>query len=110
MGQSRPLFLHYSSFSQCKHKYKTNLTINYNRVDRVLGTRTWGSRMEGADESTELWWHPLIRILCLQSLGGQEVMIFCVKVKKDDIEIRFDFGKNNVIRSSKLCDQIGRLL
>ena len=25
----------------------------------MLGTRTWGGRMEGADESTELWQHPL---------------------------------------------------
>ena len=24
----------------------------------MLGSRTRGGRMEGADESTELWWHP----------------------------------------------------
>ena len=24
----------------------------------MLGTQTQGSRMEGIDESTELWWHP----------------------------------------------------
>ena len=24
----------------------------------MLGTRTWGDRMEGTDESTELWWNP----------------------------------------------------
>ena len=27
-------------------------------MDGVLGTRTQGSRMEGAGESTELWRHP----------------------------------------------------
>ena len=28
------------------------------RVDGVLGTRTQGGKMEGADESAELWRHP----------------------------------------------------
>ena len=31
------------------------LTINGIRVDGVLGIRTRDRRMEGADESTELW-------------------------------------------------------
>ena len=32
---------------------------NYTIIqDGVIGTRTQGSRMEGADKSTELWWHP----------------------------------------------------
>ena len=25
----------------------------------MLGTRTWGGRMVGADDSTELWRHPM---------------------------------------------------
>ena len=29
-----------------------------------LGTRTWGGRMEGADESTELWRHPTTELFC----------------------------------------------
>ena len=29
----------------------------------MLGSRTQGGRMEGADESTELWWHPNIFFL-----------------------------------------------
>ena len=33
-------------------------------VDGMLGTRTWGGRIEGADESTELWRHPLGMLLC----------------------------------------------
>ena len=39
-------------------KYSTNLTINDKSVDGVVGTRTWGGRMVGADEITELWWPP----------------------------------------------------
>ena len=39
-------------------KYSTNLTINDKSIDGVLGTRTRGGRMVGADESTELWRHP----------------------------------------------------
>ena len=34
------------------------------RVDGVLGTRTWGGRMEGSDESTELWRHPRYLNVC----------------------------------------------
>ena len=37
-----------------------NATLNDKTVDGVLGTRTRGRRMEGADESTELWRHPLL--------------------------------------------------
>ena len=39
-------------------KYSTNLTINDKSINGMLGSQTQGSRMEGADESTELWWHP----------------------------------------------------
>ena len=52
MGQTRPLFCLFSFFSH--DKYSTN-TINDKSIDGVLGTRTWGSVMVGADESTELW-------------------------------------------------------
>ena len=41
-------------FSHCMDKYSTNLTINEKTVDGMLGSRTWGGRMEGADKSTEL--------------------------------------------------------
>ena len=44
-------------FSQ--DKYSTNLTINDESGDGVLGAQTWGGRMVGADKSTELWWHPI---------------------------------------------------
>ena len=45
-------------FSHRMDKSSTNLTIIEKSVDGMLGSRTWGGRMEGADKSTELWWHP----------------------------------------------------
>ena len=33
-------------------------TIHDKSIDGVLGTRSRGGRMVGADKSTELWWHP----------------------------------------------------
>ena len=51
-------FCLFSFFSQYKDKYSTNLTIIYKNIDCVLGSQTRGSRMEGTDESTELWRHP----------------------------------------------------
>ena len=56
MGQTRPLFYLFRSFSH--DKYSTNLTRNDKSIDGVLGTQTRGGRMVGADESTELWRHP----------------------------------------------------
>ena len=52
MGQTRPLLVYFCSFLH--DKYST-ITINDKSFDGVLGTRTRGSRMVGADESTELW-------------------------------------------------------
>ena len=48
MGQYRPLFRLFLSFSH--HKSITN----WKSVDGVLGIRTRGRRMEGADKTTEL--------------------------------------------------------
>ena len=58
MGQTRPLLVYFRSFSQHNDKYSTNYTINDKSIDGVLGSRTRGGMMEGADESTELWRHP----------------------------------------------------
>ena len=61
MGQSRPLFVYFRSF----------LTISIQiekSVDGVLGIRTRGRRMVGADEITELW-RPLDTIICLSILS-----------------------------------------
>ena len=41
------------------HIARTNLTIIEKSIDGMLGSQTWGGRMEGADESNELWWHPM---------------------------------------------------
>ena len=58
-GPNPASFLVYSlSFPQHKDKYSTNFTINDKSIDGVLGSRTRGSMMEVADESTELWRHP----------------------------------------------------
>ena len=61
MGQTRPLFLFiFVLFSHRMDKYSTNLTINEKSVDGMLGSRTRGGSLEGADESTELRRHPNI--------------------------------------------------
>ena len=38
-------------------------------VDGVLGTRIWGGRMEGTDESTELCWQPRLHDFLLRFLS-----------------------------------------
>ena len=45
-------------FSHCKDKYSTNWTIHDKSVNDVLGTGTQGVRIDGVDETTELWLHP----------------------------------------------------
>ena len=57
MGQTRPLLFIFAAL-QCKVKYNTNLTLIDQSIDVVHGIRSQGSRMEGADESTELRRHP----------------------------------------------------
>ena len=47
--QALPSFCLFSFFLQLKHS--TNLTKNEKSVDGLIGTRTRGSRMEGADEN-----------------------------------------------------------
>ena len=50
MGQSRPLFVYF------RHFLGTILIIQIEKsVDGVLGIRTRGRKMVGADETTELW-------------------------------------------------------
>ena len=45
-------FCLFSFFSQ--DKYSANLTINDKSLGGVLGTQTWGGRMVGVYDSTEL--------------------------------------------------------
>ena len=52
MGQSRPLFVYFRPF------HITNQLQIDKSIDGVLGIRTRGRRMEGADETTELWRPP----------------------------------------------------
>ena len=55
MGRSRPLFVYIYPFL---------ITISIiqieKSIDAVLGIRTWGLGMVGADETTELWRPPTI--------------------------------------------------
>ena len=49
MGQSRALFVYFPSFLD-------TISIQIEKsIDGVLGNRTRGRRMVGADETTELW-------------------------------------------------------
>ena len=53
MGQSRPLFVYF------RHFLDTISIIQIEKsIDGVLGIRTRGRRMIGADETTELWRPP----------------------------------------------------
>ena len=62
MGQSRPLFVYFRSFL-------ITISIQIEKsIDGVLGIRTWGCRMVGADKTTELWRHPLFISLPLLSV------------------------------------------
>ena len=52
MGQSRPLFVFF-------HSFLITISIQIEKsIDGVLGIRTWGHMMVGADETTELWRPP----------------------------------------------------
>ena len=59
MGQSRPLFVYFLPF------HITNQLQIDKSIDGVLGIQTRGRRMEGADETTELWRPPLFYLFGL---------------------------------------------
>ena len=63
MGQSRPLFVYFCYFLD-----SISIIQIEKSVDGVLGTRTRGRRMVGADETTELWLPPEFISLCLSFL------------------------------------------
>ena len=52
MGQSRPLFVYF------RYLLITILIIQIEKKLGVLGIRTWGRKLVGADKTTELWWPP----------------------------------------------------
>ena len=49
-------------FSFFLHDTYCRNIINDKSVDGVLETQTRGGRMVGADESTDLWWHPSFNV------------------------------------------------
>ena len=56
MDQTQPFLFIFCPFLNTVTNVVQNLTIK--SVDAVLGIRTWDSKIVGADDSTELWWHP----------------------------------------------------
>ena len=61
MGHSRPLFVYFRPFL-----VKTSIQIEKS-IDGVLGIRTRGRRMKGADKTMELWRPLLMRWLALSN-------------------------------------------
>ena len=68
MGQSRPLFVYFRYFLDTISIIQIEKSI-----DGVLGIRTQGRRMEGADETTELWRPPNCFIVIIQ-LGSASIL------------------------------------
>ena len=68
MGQYRPLFVYFSYFLD---------TISIMQIEKsldgVLGIRTWGHRMVGADETTELW-HFLCKLCAIKNYGSRVII------------------------------------
>ena len=63
MGQSRPLFVYFCYFLD-------TISIQIEKsVDGVLGIRTRGRRMVGADDTTELGWPLYLNILSFMERG-----------------------------------------
>ena len=52
-----------------------NHNYSYKILDGMLGTRTQGGRMEGADISTVLWPHPKMCIHILRLTSGLKFMV-----------------------------------
>ena len=74
-GPSRPLFCLFSSFSH----YNFNDT-NWKKHRCVLGNQTRGRRMVGADNTTELWWPPIVVTDFYAKIGKHDVtneILFC---------------------------------
>ena len=95
VGPNSASFCLFSFFSH--DKYRANFTIIYKSIDGVLGTRTRGGRMVGADEFTELWRHPyhpirpkFIKIHLLSVVKSRLwriVAIPCSKIKTPNQEV-----------------------
>ena len=99
--QTLPLF-YFSFFSH--DKYST-ITIN-----GVFGTPTWGSRMVGADESTELWRPPPI-VVCAKILKNN-VAVWSHWLEATTITTRFLVSLWSIVFDGgyEQCDLIGRFL
>ena len=81
MGQSRPLFVYFRHFLD---------TISIIQIEKKRRCRTRGSRMVGAEETTELWRPPfvpnlyfILNLQCLYLYSESVTLIktFSIKVK-----------------------------
>ena len=75
------------------------MTINEKSVDGMLGSQTWGSRMEGVDESTEIWRHPppkkkltLFTLKCIEKIKIKEKEVGNGPFLKNEIMLTLHFS------------------
>ena len=78
------------------------LTINGKSVDGVLGTRTQCGRMEGADESTELWRHPKYCIFYLISSSCPSEAVQECAIGREGIIKKCIFDRTSFLASAAL--------
>ena len=89
-------------FSFFSHdKYSTN----DKSIDGVLGTQTRGGRMVGADESVELWRHPLS--LCLLVKPLRDVFLILTYLVKGSITVRLTSCFTVQLATPDLIDSFG---
>ena len=75
-------------FSSLSHEKYCIQTINDRSVDGVLGTRTRGGRMVGADESTEIWRHPtdlfvyIVKVECADEVWFTHTLLLLHSTEK----------------------------
>ena len=69
----------------------TNQILIDKSIDGVLGTRTRGGRMEGVDESTELWRHPYLYLLTLPTHANLYVRILLTYIMQKIRHLMFSY-------------------
>ena len=73
-NQIRSLFVYFRSFHMTN---EAQIDYNDKSIDGELGSWTYGGRMEGADESFELWRHPGVLILYCSFQMSHSGLLFC---------------------------------
>ena len=89
MGQSWPLFVYFSSFHipiQTTNRQFEQYKLKKAKI--LLWTQTPGGRMEGADESTELWRPPFLAYYTQLKWGKTNVASLVIPLQKNVIEVQ----------------------